>query len=204
MEPNLEQSNFKDFLSEWILSPKVVFVILVIVLVVELVIGAKTLLSPIEPPQTTPLPQTATQEKPTLSLSTNKTNYLVGQEVLVSVTLSTGGHTTDGTDAILQFDPQVLEPADNFFEKGTLYQDYPGIKKDQPKGTVSASGITVSSGGFKGTGVFGTFKFRAKKVGTSSVELKFSPSSTTDSNIIESNSAKDLLEEGSTVEVRVE
>lgn len=203
MEPNLEQSNFKDFLSEWILSPRVVFVILGVLLVVELYLGAKTLLSPIKKPQTTPLPQKLTQ-KATLTLSTELTNYLVGQEVLVKVILSTGSYQTDGTDVLIQFDPQVLEPADNFFEKGTLYQDYPGVRKDQLKGTVSASGITVSSGGFKGTGVFGTFKFKAKKVGKSLVELKFTPSSTTDSNIIESNSAKDLLEEGSKVEVKVE
>lgn len=204
MEPNLEQNKFKEFLSEWILSPKVVFVILVIVLVVELVIGAKTLLSPVQSPQATPQPQVISSNKATLTLSTERTNYLVGDEVLVKVTLSTGSYQTDGTDVLIQFDPQVLEPADNFFEKGTLYQDYPGVRKDQLKGTVSASGITVSSGGFKGTGVFGTFKFRAKKVGKSLVELKFTTGSTTDSNIIESNSAKDLLEEGSKIEIKVE
>lgn len=203
METNLEQNNSKDFLSKWILSPRVVFVILGVLLVVELYLGAKTLLSPIGQPQTTPLPQKLTQ-KATLTLSTSKTNYLVGEQVSVSVTLDTSEHTTDGTDTILKYDPQILEPTTDFFEKGSLYQDYPGVKKDQLKGEVLASGITVSSGGYKGKGIFGIFKFKAKKVGTTSIELKFSPSSTTDSNIIESKSAKDLLEEGSKVEIKVE
>lgn len=202
----MEQSNFKKFLSEWILSPRVVFLILGTILILEVIIGVKTLLSPVETSPPLSQPTTSPQKVTTgasINLSLDQQSYEAGAEVLVSVNVSTGDYLTDGTDVVLQFDPQVLEPTKDFFMKGSIYQDYPGARKDLAKGIVSTSGIAVSDP-FKGSGVFGTFKFKAKKRGVSLIELKFSPSSTTDSNIIESKSAKDILEEGSKVEIKIE
>lgn len=201
---DLDKASKRTFLGS-ILKPKTIFLGLAIILLVEVIIGVKTLLSPTQSPSAidqsvlAPLPQTQNAK---ITLSSDKESYRVSQEVLITVNLTTGQYQSDGTDVVLGFDPQSLEPTDKFFEKGSLYQDYPGVKKDSARGTVSASGIAVSSG-FSGSGVFGTFKFRAKKVGESLIELKFTKGLTTDSNIIESGSAKDLLQEGSKVEIKI-
>jgi hypothetical protein len=202
MDDDLNKIDIKSKIGK-VLNPKTIFIVLVVILVVEVVIGVKTLLSPVEKGQPTGPPDLVEPTNlPGIVLSANKDSFKVGEEIELQVNLTTGEYSTDGTDVVLGFDPQSLEPMDKFFEKGSIYQDYPGVRKDLTKGTVFASGISVSSG-FKGSGVFGTFKFKAKKVGKSIVELKFTKGLTTDSNIIESKSAKDLLEQGAKVEIKI-
>src|SRR3989344_26618 len=195
------------------LNPKIIFIVLGMIILGEGVWGARTLLSPASSEDSGSAfditKNTANPDKKVsggqIILETEKNTYKVADTIAVDITLSTGGFKTDGTDVILKYDPQVLEPIRNdIFEKGEIYGDYPGVRNDTAKGLVYASGISTSQEGFEGDGIFGTFKFKPKKIGSTSIELLFTKDSTTDSNIIESKSAKDILNNPSKLDITIE
>lgn len=201
------------------LNPKIIFIILGMVILGEVIWGAKTLFSPtssdsnnavdnIKNPANPDERSSSSNKKVSggqIILESEKNTYKVAETVAVDVTLSTGGFKTDGTDVILKYDPAFLEPIrGDIFEKGDIYGDFPGIRSDSVKGLVYASGISTSEDGFEGDGIFGTFKFKPKKIGSTSIELLFTKDSTTDSNIIESKSAKDILNSSSSLEIIIQ
>lgn len=189
---DIKSSNFKNLFSEWIMSYKIIYVLLVLVIVVELGLGLKTLL--------TPLPQAGQVQSVSdgqVILSSEKTGYKIDEEILVDIKLSTGGHTTVGTDLVLKFDPNFLEVSgDDFFESGKAYTDYPGVSVDNENSQIILSGIVLNDqAGFNGVSNFGTVMFKAKKTGRTRVSVEFTKGLTVDSNIIETVSAKDILGE---------
>ncbi len=180
---------FKSFVSEWILNVKVIYLILVLVIAVELFFGARTLLQP-----TPPTPKIQPISEGTVVLSSKKLGYSVGDEVPVDIYVSTGGYTTVGTDLAINYDPAILEATEQSFAKGKIYQDYLGISIDNKKGVILVSGIVnINSGGFNGTGKFGTLNLRAKAKGNTKVSLDFKKGSTIDTNIIEDGTSVDIL-----------
>ncbi len=129
-----------------------------------------------------------------LTLLADKKEYQVGETITVSVRMFTGGHPTDGTDLVLKYDPKLLEITSAFFAKGNTYNDYPFSSFDPTKGEIQISGITsLSQNGFNGAGVFGTLTMKAKSAGIANLTIDFTPDRTTDSNMVESTSAKDIL-----------
>ena len=178
-------------MSEWVFSTKVIYLILGLVIVVELGLGLKTLL--------TPLPQTASVQAVNdgrIVLSSEKTSFNIGEQVPVTVKLFTGGHTTVGTDLVIKYDPQKLELDSTLFQDGDAYQDYVGISSDSGEGLVLVSGIVLSDReGFNGVSEFGKINFKARANGQTAIKVVFTEGLTVDSNIIESSSAKDILGE---------
>src|SRR3989344_4187080 len=149
---DVKSSNLKNLFSEWIMSYKIIYVLLVLVIVVELGLGLKTLL--------TPLPQAGQVQSVSdgqVILSAEKTGFKVDEEIPVDIKLSTGGHTTVGTDLVLKFDPNFLEVSgDDFFEKGNAYTDYPGVSLDKENSQIILSGIVLNDEeGFNGVSKFG-------------------------------------------------
>lgn len=180
---------FKSFVSEWILNVKVIYLILVLIIVVELFFGARTLLQP-----TPPTPKVQPISEGTVVLSSRKLGYSVGDQVPVDIYLSTGGYSTVGTDLAINYDPAMLEAPDGAFVKGNTYQDYLGISIDNQKGVILVSGIVnINSGGFNGTGKFGTLNLKAKARGSTKVALDFKKGSTIDTNVIEDGTSVDIL-----------
>lgn len=135
-----------------------------------------------------------------ISLSTPKTTIKVGEEMVVSVNISSQ-ELTDGTDLIIVYNPEILsgQPV----KPGTIYNDFPLNTVDQEAGKITVSGITSATGGVLANGLFGTIVFQAKKAGSAEVSLEYVPGSTTDSNVIESKTAKDLLTEVKNLEVNI-
>jgi len=165
--------------------------ILIIVIVIELVLGAKTLLSPI------PASGKIQGYKPAeISLISNKQSFKVGDDVAVAVRISTGGHSTVGTDLSLKYDPNILDassPAS--FIRGQIYKDYPIISIDNSAGVVKISGIdSPGQSGFSGIGVMGELLFKAKKDGHTSVTIDYKKGDTTKTNIIEEKTANNIIE----------
>lgn len=189
---DVKSSKLKNLFSEWILSYKIIYVLLILVIVAELGLGLKTLL--------TPLPRTGQVQAVSdgqVVLSSEKTGFKVNEEVTVDIKLSTGGHTTVGTDLVLKFDPNYLEVSEeDFFVSGDAYTDYPGVGVDKENSQIILSGIVLNDQvGFNGVSNFGTVKFKAKKEGRTRVSVEFTKGLTVDSNIIETVSAKDILGE---------
>jgi hypothetical protein len=179
----------KSFVSEWVLSVKVIYLILVLIIAVELFFGARTLLQP-----TPASPQIQPISEGRVVLSSTKLNYSIGDTIPVDIYISTGGYSTVGTDLSIKYDPNLLEAPNDGFVKGGIYQDYLGINIDNKKGVILVSGIvSINSGGFNGTGKFGTLNLRAKAEGKTKVALDFKKGATVDTNIIEDETSVDIL-----------
>lgn len=183
--------------SRFPLGPKLIFVILGIVLVIELFFAIKTLSQPTPPPPPKLAPLTGAK----IVLVSPETSYNVGDTVPVAIRLTTGGRSTIGTDLILKFDPKILEATQGAVKRGSIYQEYPVTQLDS-KGTVRISGISTQNG-YNGIGVFGSVIFKAKVKGQTRVAVDFQKDSTTDSNVVEAGSTKDILDQVFNLELTI-
>lgn len=180
---------------------KIILIIFAVVLAVEILVGLKTLLTPIKVVKKTESVLT----KASINLSTAKSVYKVGEAVSLLIKVSTGNRLSAGADLVLKYDPNFLEVSTPSFVKGSTYDDYPAIDVDLTKGIIRASGLVSSSKqGFNGSGDFGELNFTAKALGETNITLEFSPGNTADSNIMEAITNKDILEKGGSVKINIQ
>lgn len=141
--------------------------------------------------------QTQKRAGGTITLSTSKDNLKVGESVKVEVNIDSAV-PSDGTDIILNYDPNLLMveasgSAKKPVQAGSVYHDYPINEVNEREGKLVVSGISNGASGIVAKGLFGTVEFRAKAAGNARISLDFTPGSTIDSNIIESKTSKDIL-----------
>ena len=98
-------------------GPKLIFVILAVIILVEVVLAVRYLKQSAPPPP----PKLQPISGGRIVLIADKKDYKVGEVIVVSVRVSTGGQTTDGTDLILRFDPKVLEASNASVTQGRIY-----------------------------------------------------------------------------------
>lgn len=188
---------------------KNLMVLVVVILAAEVVWAVWTLAKPVK--QVVPVrnvTSTSSVEKPssptTAFLQASKTSVAVGEKVTVKLILSSA-QQTDGTDLIVLYDPKLLaiDPAAKKtpVAVGTIYGEYPINSVDEKVGRIAVSGITSLPGGVIPNGLFGTINFVAKASGNTTVSLDFVSGSTSDSNVVETKSAKDILDEVKNVEL---
>lgn len=141
-----------------------------------------------------------------LSLNSSRSSLKVGETVIVSIDVSSQV-ATDGIDVILLYDPKLLSVVAGTNKLpvafGTLYSDYPSNQVDEGIGRITLSGITSQAGGVVAKGTVGMVTFTAKAPGIAKVALDFTPGSTTDSNVIETRSAKDVLKSVKDLELNI-
>lgn len=112
----------------------------------------------------------------------------------VKVNLSTGGTDTDGTDAIILFDPTRLTGQN--ITNGTIYADFPGNNIDNVAGKVTISGLASTSSPFNGQGTLATINFLVQvnaSVGATQINFDFVKGSTTHSNVIQRGTIANIL-----------
>lgn len=194
-EPNIVLENQIQKVSKKVdlkkILPRIVFVLLGMVVVVEIILAAKVLSKPI-PAVVTVQPVSGGK----IALTSTKDQYKVGDELNILVKLNTGGHPTDGTDVIIKYDANFLDAqTSNFFTKGPIYQEYPLFDVDKASGTIKISGVVTSKDkGFNGVGTFANLKLKAISAGSTALKVDYKVNATTDSNIIESGTTKDILD----------
>lgn len=133
----------------------------------------------------------------TLSLSPSSGTFNRGCSQSVNIALNTGGAQTDGTDAILIYDPSRLNATS--IVNGTIYADYPGNNIDSANGKITVSGLASVTSPFTGSGVLATINFTVKsdaQVGVTQVNFDFdsnNKSKTTDSNVVQRGTVADIL-----------
>lgn len=180
-------------IKNWLRGPKIIFIILAVIILVEVILAVRYLgqSAPPPPPKLQPI------SGGRIVLIADKKDYKAGENIVVSVRVSTGGQTTYGTDLVLRFDPKVLEASNAAVTQGRIYSEYPMKSVDSKEGIVRISGINSAgkSSGFNGVGIFAAVNFKAASSGKTTLRIDFTPDLTSDSNILGAKDAKDILEE---------
>lgn len=204
---NKESNNLQRVLEKiknFFSGPKIVFIILGIALLIEVVYAIRVLTSPT--PSSLPVSKPVVQPGSAvgkISLTAPQTDIRVNEIIPVSVMIDTGSHTVDGVDLVVSFDPKILEVASGGLVKGSIFDEYPLMSLDPKKGLLSISGVSNFKNSFKGTGQFATINLRAKVPAKTSLTIDFNKGSTTDSNLVETATSKDILEDVSNLELNI-
>ena len=133
----------------------------------------------------------------TLGVSPSKGTLNKSCSFTVTVDLDTQGAQTDGTDAILVFDPARLNATSIL--NGTIYSDYPGSNIDTTTGRITVSGLASVNSPFSGKGTLATIHFTILETalaGATALSFDFDPNDkakTTDSNVVERGTVSDVL-----------
>lgn len=193
--------NFKKFF----IGPKIIFLVLGIAILIEAIYAVKVLTAPIPAPP----PFSTSNDNVQLSggsilLNTGKTNIALGETVSIKVLIATGGHILDGADVIMRFDPKIFEASQTGLIKGRIFDEYPLVSINSNSGVVSVSGVNSLKNGFKGTGQFMSLNLKAKAKGKSVVTVDYQQNSTSDSNLVEANTSRDILESVGRLELNVQ
>ena len=72
-----------------------------------------------------------------------------------------------------------------------------------PTGKITVAGITQAQGGVLANGLFGTVVFQAKAAGQAKISLDYTPGSTIDSNVTESETVEDVLDKVENLEINI-
>lgn len=139
-----------------------------------------------------------------VELTSDKNQVKIGEEFTVSINI-VSDYLTDGVDLIINFDPELLSVETAGEDKapvvlGALYQDFPVNKIEA--GKITVSGITDGEG-VLANGLFGSVIFKTKKAGQTSVGLDFQKDNTTDTNVIEKGTGKDILMDVKNVNITI-
>lgn len=133
----------------------------------------------------------------TLSLSPSSGIVNRSCNFTLNIELDTTGAQTDGTDAILKYDPTRLSAQK--IESGTIYADYPGSNIDPQSGKITVSGLAQVAQPFSGKGTLATIHFTIPPntpTGLTQIKFDFDPNDktkTTDSNVVERTTIVDVL-----------
>lgn len=181
-----------------VLNRKVLLIVFGVIILAEIIWAGWVIY---EMNSQTPKTTVVVPEKPTqIELQTDQTKVSVGDQFSVFINVSSS-RETDGTDLIITYDPKLLSASP--LTLGTLYNDYPVNKIDSALGKITVSGISTGVKGIIPNGLFGTIVFKALSSGQAAITLDFAPSSTVDTNVIEKDSGKDVLENVTNLNVTI-
>lgn len=152
-----------------------------------------------------PMPPPTKAPEPTIRAKGSLTLFgpqeaQIGREFLIEVNLKTEA-LVDGVDVVLQFNPKILEA--KAASPSALFPTYPFIKFDNQNGRAEVSAATKINQPFKGEGSLVTVSFVPKTPGETLIILLAEEENTTDSNIAEHQTGRDLLTEGAVLSILV-
>lgn len=129
----------------------------------------------------------------------------VGCTFEIKIYLDSGGHTIDGADAVIKFDPNYLSPVK--LSQGTITSDEAVFKIFTKGDYFYFSNVMPTTFNSKGTMGIVTMK-AVKATGETPTELSFKyssadPQNTTDSNVVERSTIKDVLGTATGAKVKI-
>lgn len=167
---------------------KIILILLVIVIIFEVITGIKTV------KKSQPRVETITpMSGGSIVLLPNQKQVLLNKNVTVKVRLDTGGHTINGSDIIVHYDPKYLKITKNDIKTGGVFAEFPLSEVDETNGVIRISGVaSLNAKGFSGINNLATLNFQTLSPGTTKLTVDYQAGSTTDSNMIESSTAQDI------------
>lgn len=186
---NTETQSGKNFLKKWLLWVIVAVVVLIGVVVVVLLMTKQKMNTNPEPvllDQQYGLgqPDSRVNEQETVNpiiykakfvLETDDHNWKVGDQVDVRITMDTMGSNVVAAQAVVNYDPKLLELVKVNNKSSVLTMD--AIEKNEEgrvevvRGIIGDSNPKDSDDGFTGIGNFSTLKFKVIKAGNFDVEF---------------------------------
>lgn len=137
----------------------------------------------------------------TMVLDPSSGNISPNCSINVAVKINTTGIETDGADAILLYEADVLTTTNQDITNGTIYQDYSNDASTTP-GVVEIHGIADVAKPFADTGTLATVKFKvqpdAPTSGFTDLTIKFNSvrkDDTSESNIVRRGTISDILDQ---------
>lgn len=140
----------------------------------------------------------ATASTPTLSLSPQSASVNTSCQFSVNINIDTAGQASDGSDAILFYDPTRLQVVS--ISQGTAFPTSPNNIFDNQKGQLTVNGLISPGQPFNGAGLLAKVNFKVvdgAPLGLTQVTFDFDPNNktkTSDSNIVKSGQAVDILD----------
>lgn len=186
----------KNFLS----IKKIIFLVLGIVVLVEVIISAKSLIFP-SVNLFSFIGGSNQKNIANITLTTSQPSYKVNDIVPVLVKINAGGYSLSGVDLIINFDPKMLDIKVENITKGKVFDEYPLIAADAAKGQITISAINSLKKSFVGSGQFVQFNLQAKAPGKTTLTIDHKKDSTADSNLMDMSSSKDVLETVNNLEI---
>ncbi len=164
-----------------------------LVLVLSLAVGVITVNSNKNLSSNQNLSTEAAAENATLSLSPAGGDYIFDGKTSypVGIILNSAGRSIDGADIIITFDPKKVQVEGSAVTVSNDFEQYPVNKIDNAAGKIRLSALTFSAKAV--TGIMGTFRFRPLGAGAVNFSFDFKPGATTDTNVADHASAKDIL-----------
>lgn len=188
------------------LTRKVLFIVLGVVVLAEVIWVGSMLIKPTPtiPPRAPQLAEIEPEKETVISLTTTASNLKVGENIDVAIDLSSS-KKSNASDLIINFDPKKLtvQNPSSPVVKGSIYGSYPINKIDIKLGKITVSGISEGVA-VMADGLFGVVSFKAKAAGLTTISVEFIPGSTTDTNVIESETGEDILEKVQNLELNIQ
>lgn len=180
---------------------KIIFLVLLVIVAGEAIWAGGTLFTPV---QKTKVNTIEPLSQGWIILKSDKFEFKQGDDIPVDIKIVTGGREVDSIDVSINFDPKILEAtAATSFDKGNIFKEYPFVDINK-SGVVKISAITPpGQKGFLGIGNLGRINFRARSNGQAKITVDFKKESTTDSNIIEAGTTRDILGQVSDLDIAV-
>jgi len=145
------------------------------------------------------LPKADLSNSVSLSLKPDLVTYNKGCEVYFDINLNNTGIQSNGTDAVLLYDPAVISI--DSVENGTLYPTYPGNRIDNTNGKAIITGLSSIFAPVSTSGRLATIKVKINPdttVENTTIRFDFDPNNlgkTNDSNVVENLTVVDRLQE---------
>ena len=180
--------------------PRIIILLLLGVVVFQLVRSNQSLT---QPSAKKFLPTQPPSSGTIILVEPNKT-YQVGQDITIPVRIVTGGHTIQGVDLVIKYDPKVLAALTPALSTTKLMSEYPTNQADPIHGLIRVSGIaSTQQVGFNGAGIFGTLNFKPTDKGKTTVSIDFKLNNTADSNMIELATGQDILGSANSLDLTI-
>ena len=165
-----------------------------LVLVLSLAVGVLTVTKGGSIPSSSQNVMTkAAEVTATLTLSPSSGEYEVspGSSFPVGVIVDSAGKSVDGIDTIINWDPKMARVEDGRVVASNLFEQYMVNSVDNVKGQIKLGALTFTAKPVNG--VVGTFRVTPLTEGSANFSFQFTPGATTDSNVAEHGTAKDIL-----------
>ncbi len=133
-----------------------------------------------------------------LSLSSPKINYQLGETLPLIINLDSKGLMVDGVDVLIIYNPSYLDPQfltdkNPLDTTESVFAVFPLVKIDEAIGQIKFSALSSPGQSFVGNGQVAKLQFKALRQGKTSLEIKFKPGLTNDSNVALAGKGKDVL-----------